>query len=324
MAAGGVTPSQAAVVAFGSGANSFTMEFVKIGNPGNAADNTGTPAPAGSVGYSYSIGKYEVSEDMISKYNADFGTANSLVITKDNRGADKAVTGVSWNEAARFVNWLNTSTGGFAAYKFTSGGVNSNITAWTTADVLDYDSANPFRSIRATYVLPSYNEWYKAAYYNPADSTYYDYANGSNTSPLAVASGTAANTAVYGQNEGQGPADVKKAGGLSPYGVMGLGGNVFEWEESTFNVSTGNYNTNGGSSRGIRGGDWSNGANFLSSTSRITNTVYGPRLESEIVGFRVASLAVPSGGEVPEPGTLAIFGVGTLGLMYFVRRKNAR
>ena len=44
-------PSIAAVVSFGSGANQFQMEFVTIGDPGNAADFTGSPNPAGSVGY---------------------------------------------------------------------------------------------------------------------------------------------------------------------------------------------------------------------------------------------------------------------------------
>jgi hypothetical protein len=80
------------------------MDFVTIGNPGNAADTTGSPNPAGSVGYTYDIGKFEVSEDMITKYNANFGTANNLVITKDNRGTNKPATSISWNEAARFVN----------------------------------------------------------------------------------------------------------------------------------------------------------------------------------------------------------------------------
>ncbi len=49
---------------FGSGA--FTMDFVTIGNAGNAADDT----TYGSVGYSYRIGVNEVSERMIDAYNA--------------------------------------------------------------------------------------------------------------------------------------------------------------------------------------------------------------------------------------------------------------
>jgi len=153
--AGMAATSQAAVVSFCSGANQFSMEFVTIGNPNNAADTTGAPNPAGAVGYTYGIGKFEVSEDMIDKYNANFGTANSLAITKDTRGTAKPATSVSWNEAARFVNWLNTSTGGHAAYKFTTSGVNDDIALWTAADTLDYDATNPYRSKRATYVLPS-------------------------------------------------------------------------------------------------------------------------------------------------------------------------
>ena len=105
---------RAAADTFGSGANTFDIEFVTIGNPGNAADTTGSPNPAGSVPYTYRMGKFEISEQMIDKANALGG----LGITKDTRGADKPATSVSWNEAARFVNWLNTSTGSTPAYKF--------------------------------------------------------------------------------------------------------------------------------------------------------------------------------------------------------------
>jgi formylglycine-generating enzyme required for sulfatase activity len=236
---------------------------------------------------------------MITKYNANFGTANSLAIIQDERGANKPATSVSWNEAARFVNWLNTSTGNPAAYKFTTGGVNDNIALWTSGEA-GFDTSNPYRNSLAKYFLPNSNEWYKAAYYNPNDSTYYDFANGSNTAPTSVASGSAAGTAVY---DGQsGPADVNQAGGLSPYGVMGLGGNVFEWEESSFNLA----NSSGSSSRGIRGGDWSFDSSFLSSSDRYG---YVPFLEYSIFGFRVASLSSSPAAAVPEPGTLLL---GTL------------
>ena len=161
----------AGLITFGSGGNQFTMNFVDIGNAGNADDTTGAPNPAGAVAYAYGLGKYEVSEDMITKYNSNYGTANSLAITKDTRGVDKPATNVSWNEAARFTNWLNTSTGGFAAYNFAGAtGVNDPI--------------------------------------------------------------------------------VTQAGGLSPYGIMGLGGNVYEWEETAFNLR----NSSGSSDRGARGG----------------------------------------------------------------------
>ncbi len=299
--------AQAAVVSFGSNANTFQMEFVTIGNPGNAADTTGNPNPAGAVGYTYGIGKFEVSEDMITKFNA----SQSLQITTTSRGANKPAANVSWNEAARFVNWLNTSTGGFAAYNFTTGGVNDNIALWTAADTLDYDPLNPYRSKRATYVLPSFNEWYKAAYFNPNDSTYYNFANGSDIRPTAVISGTASNTAVYtqpGEASPTGPADVDQAGGLSPFGVMGLGGNILEWEESSADQA----NSSGSFWRGIRGGFWGNDSTVLSSS---LTSPGAPTIENHTIGFRVASLSSSAPPAVPEPSMMVIstlFGIGGL------------
>lgn len=57
------------------------MTFDAIGNAGNSDVITGSPNPAGAVSYAYNMGKYEVSEDMIAKYNIEFGTPNSLTIT---------------------------------------------------------------------------------------------------------------------------------------------------------------------------------------------------------------------------------------------------
>ena len=303
--------AQAAVVSFGSGANTFQMEFVTIGNPGNAADTTGDPNPAGAVGYEYGISKFEVSRDMITKFNASQSVQITLqdMTSYGGNGANKPATGVSWNEAARFVNWLNTSNGGFAAYKFTTDGFNDNIALWTAADTLDYDASNPYRSIRATYFLPSYNEWYKAAYYNPNDSTYYNHANGSDTAPTAVASGTTANTAVYLTTNAQGPADVNQAGGLSPYGVMGLGGNVYEWEESSSDL----LNSSVTSMRGMRGGSFGSGV-FASDLSSSSRTFDSATWEDFNLGFRVASLP-SSAPPVPEPSMMVIgtlFGLGGL------------
>jgi len=309
-------PSFAAVVSFGSGANQFNMEFVTIGNPNNVADTTGSPNPAGAVAYEYGIGKFEVSEEMIDRYNANFGTANGLEITHYNRGTAKAATGVSWNEAARFVNWLNTSTGNLAAYKFTTSGVNDDIALWQSGDA-GYNASNPYRNSLAKYVLPSYNEWYKAAYYDRTNSIYYDYATGSNTAPTSVASGTAAGTAVYNQEFDQGPADVNLAGGLSPYGVMGLGGNVSEWEESSHNLA----NSSGSSSRGVRGGIWDDiDSNELSSSVRRSGDRTG---ENYGLGFRVAMVTPSSPPAVPEPSMMVIgtlFGLG--GLMAKRRMKK--
>src|SRR5690349_21624657 len=139
---------------FGSGANSFQIDFVTIGSPGNPPD--ANPNPAGAVPYAYRIGKYEISEQMIDKANALGG----LGITKDARGPDYPATSVTWFEAARFVNWLNTSTGSVPAYKFDAGG---NFQLWQPLDP-GYDATNLYRNKLATYFLPSVDEWHKAAY----------------------------------------------------------------------------------------------------------------------------------------------------------------
>ena len=259
---------------------------------------------------------------MINKYNANFGNTNSLAITMldmtsfGGNGANRPATGISWNEAARFVNLLKTSTGNVAAYKFTSGGVNDNIALWQSGEA-GYNASNPYRNSLAKYLLPSYKEWYKAAYYNPNDSTYYDFPNGSNTAPTAVASGTTAGTAVYGQASGQGPADVTLAGGLSPYGVMGLGGNVHEWEESSVDLT----NSSVSFFRGVRGGRWFNNSSDMSSSAR--DIMFNPSSDYDHIGFRVASLSSDAPPAVPEPSMMVIgtlFGIG--GLMAKRRMKK--
>ena len=65
--------AQTIIEYFGSGPNSFAIEFVEIGNPGNLADTTGSPNPVGSVGYKYNMGKYEINLEQILKANAAAG-----------------------------------------------------------------------------------------------------------------------------------------------------------------------------------------------------------------------------------------------------------
>ena len=103
----------------------------------------------------------------------------------------------------------------------------------------------------------------------------------------AVASGTAAGTAVWSQSY-PGPADITLAGGLSPYGVMGQGGNVWEWEETEFDLVNDQWFV---CPRGAR--------RRLGSYSSYVLSVVGPRLggpsdEDINVGFRVASIPEPS------------------------------
>ena len=126
----------------------------------------------------------------------------------------------------------------------------------------------------------------------------------------ALASGMTAGTAVY---DGQaGPADITQAGGLSPFGVMGLGGNVWEWEETTGDL----VNSNALSARGFRGGSWTIDAVYLSSSHRFAGF---PTAVSSRLGFRVASLSSPA--VVPEPSSFALLLIGMAGLGWYGRRR---
>jgi sulfatase modifying factor 1 len=178
---------------FGTGTNTFNIEFVTIGNPGNPADTTGKPNPTGSVAYEYRMGKYEISRDMVTKA----GTVGNLQITLfdmtayGGNGVNRPATGISLNEAARFVNWLNTSMNSPPAYNFAiqpgqAGYIaNDNIQLWSPSDT-GYNPNNLYRNSLAKYFLPSVDEWYKAAYYDPTNGVYYDYPTGSDTEPTPV------------------------------------------------------------------------------------------------------------------------------------------
>jgi hypothetical protein len=282
---------------FGNGANTFTIPFIPIGDLNNPADTTGSPNPVGAVSYSYRLGQFEVSEDMIAKANALGG----LGISVDSRGLDKPATSITWNEAARFVNWLNASNGSIPAYKFANQpgqvgySANDDILLWSPGDP-GYNANNLYRNSLAQYFLPSVDEWYKAVYYDPASNSYFNYGGASDTTPpTPVASGQLPHTAVYEQDLAAGPANINFAGGLDTYGTMGQMGNVAEWLETAFDVS----NNSAAESRGIRGGYWAQNASSFLSTSWINA---GPGAETNTVGFRIAS--------VPEPSMVLLFAIG--------------
>jgi formylglycine-generating enzyme required for sulfatase activity len=290
---------------FGSGANAFTMEYVTIGNAGNAADKTGSPNPVGAVNYTFNLGKYEVSRDQIIKANASASLGITLFDLSNfgGNGLLKPATGINWYEAAKFVNWLNTSTGGTEAYKFSGG----SFQLWSAGDS-GYNPNNKFRNSNAKYWIASQDEWYKGAYGSP-NGSWSDFSNRSDIAPNATASGITDNTAVYSQPMANGPADIYNAGGLSAFGTMGQGGNAQELNETAMD----GINSNITESRGVRGGAWYHGSNDLNSSyaygSLDASTEYGD------TGFRVAS-------SVPEPSALSLLAVGLGGLAMMRRRRS--
>ena len=184
---------------------------------------------------------------------------------------------------------------------------------WSSEQAWTAGGTNLYRNKDAYYFLPSENEWYKAAYYNAAGTNYFLYPTASSSVPTAVASGTDAGSAVY-NNVASVPAIVASAGGLSPYGTMGQGGNVWEWSESAFDGT----NSSSSESRAIRGGDWQDPELYLRSSSRNLSGI--PTSVSNIMGFRVAS--VPS-LSIPEPSTYALLLLGAGAIYFWKRRKGS-
>ena len=288
--------SSAQADTFGTSGNEFTIDFVNIGNAGNAADTT----TYGAVPYEYRASTYEITQDAINKATAS-GMTN---VTAGPWTGNQPAANLNWYEAAAFVNFLNTSSGKTAAYDLSWSGTAWSMTLWSSEQAWTAGGTNLYRNKDAFYFLPSENEWYKAAYYNAAGTNYFLYPTASSSVPTAVASGTDAGSAVY---NGEAPAIVDSAGGLSPYGTMGQGGNVWEWNESAFDGS----NSLASEGRTIRGGDWGNTENLLRSSFRLEWVATD---EYSINGFRVAS--------VPEPSTYALLLMTGAGVLWMTRKRR--
>jgi formylglycine-generating enzyme required for sulfatase activity len=283
---------------FGTSGNEFTIDFVNIGNAGNAADTTGY----GAVPYEYRMGTYEISQNAIDKATAS-GMAN---VTAGAWTGNQPAADINWYEAAAFVNWMNTSTGKTAAYDLAWNGSEWSMNLWSSGQAWTAGGENLYRNKDAFYFLPNDNEWVKAAYYSPAGSSYFLYPTASDSAPTAVASGTDAGTAVYDGRVA--PAIVDSAGGLSPYGTMGQGGNVSEWSESAFDGS----NNSSSEDRAFRFAAFSD---LVDRISRMGDRVaIGPPSAASDLGFRVAS--------VPEPSTYALLLMTGAGALWLARRRR--
>ncbi|MDZ4818612.1 MAG: PEP-CTERM sorting domain-containing protein [Planctomycetota bacterium] len=309
--------AQATTVTFGSGSDTFNIEFMPIGNPGNTADTSGNPNPAGQVNYLYEMGKLEISRQQVNRVNnlSGLGITMGDLATPVNYGGNgnqKPATSISWREAARFVNFLNTDQGFSPAYKFAlqPGDVGYTIAAnnelWAPSDP-GYNASNQFRNSNALFFLPSLDEWYKAAYFNPNTLAWRNYATGDGV-PSIVTSGVAGG-AVYNQlgGNGLGPAIVSESASLSLHGTLGQTGNVWEILETASDLT----NNDPAEQRIRRGGGWNVTDATTMSVSFFNSS--NPQQEQEFTGFRVAM--------VPEPSSIALLGLGAISLTVLARRR---
>jgi formylglycine-generating enzyme required for sulfatase activity len=311
---------------FASPASAVTIAWTAVGNPGNVADtvvmNDGTTG-YGSVPYSFNIGTYDVTNsqyveflnsndptgaDPLALYNSQMSTFGGI---KYNSGAangskysvisgdgNHPVNYVTWYDAIRFANWLNNGQ----VPGSTETGAYTLLGGTPTPSNGDSITRNP----GATVFLSSENEWYKAAYYNPATGSYFHYATSSNTAPTAVAPPGGSNSANYEFVASNTVSDVGAyTHTTSPYGAFDMNGDVYQWNETLMNVDH----------RGVRGGGFASvSANLISSYRNGGDPAFENSGGSG--GFRVAS--------IPEPSTFLLAGLGMIGLVGYARHRRKR
>jgi len=263
-----VAPASAVTITHGT--TSIDMDFVPVDNPGNAGDPT-----RGAVDYTYHIGKYEVTED---QWGVVVDAQGGYPLHAGNWTGDQPVAEIRWHDMAMFCNWLTSGNIMNGAYTI-DGGANYTVTA-IDRTVTTYGNT--------VYVIPTEDEWYKAAYYDPnkpGGAGYYDFPTGSDTQPDGLDSSGDTEFEVVcddGYNQGL-PNDVDNAGSLSPYGTMGQGGNVYELTETEHSAG---YCV-------MRGSSWGAGADRTGYNWRFSHSYTN---EQSHVGFRVASIFnVPEG-----------------------------
>ncbi|MBN2290975.1 MAG: SUMF1/EgtB/PvdO family nonheme iron enzyme [Pirellulales bacterium] len=325
------------------------IETVPVGNLGNADDTHGDGYGGVSYAYDMgkfevTAGQYRDFLNAVAKtdtyglYNPNMdGYTYGCQITQNGPSGSyyydfsgrpsgteedweyRPVNYVSWGDAARFANWLhngkpsgsqNDGTTEDGAYDLSSthsyynpdGSINdlSGLNAALMAVVRESD---------ATWVIPTEDEWYKAAYHKKADGItggYFDYPTTNDSLPSNDLDGGGNNaTYIVGTTDYTiGDPYYRTEYGAhtdseSPYGTFDQGGNVFEWNET---IILGE--------RGMRGGAFDSVGYKLKADY---STHYDPTVEFNNVGFRVAI--------VPEPGSITLLLCGLAGLACWRHRR---
>ncbi|MCC6428067.1 MAG: SUMF1/EgtB/PvdO family nonheme iron enzyme [Phycisphaerales bacterium] len=310
----------------------YGLDFVNIGDPGNApyvpTDTTWVDRPIGGVNYEYRIMRTEVTVaqwvEFANAY-APYYTGSRLHpeitgywVAPDSLdpdvplsfhavpGSERYTADTSWRMAARFCNWLHNGKSSEAS-AFESG-VYDTSTFGKDENNFYTDQSSP--SPGAKYWMPSWDEWVKAAYYDPRKGGenspgYWSFPVSSDIAPVSglPEENGQTNAGSYFWDEQYGFLDVGSYPTVqSPWGLLDASGSLSEWT-----------------------GSWA------SSEGNFTRKVSGSSLfdqywiDSERIDGRgdyfpwVTGVAIRLATTVPSPGISAI-GVG--GLLVLGRRRS--
>ena len=256
-------------------------EYVLVSDAGNTGDVVNQFK--GRVNYNFLIARTELSNRSYCKFlnavatiddpyglydeNMATGACGGIMRVKVDgeyfyhckEGWDsRPVVYVNYYDITRYANWMH-----YGCPTGESGlGTTEGTSTYGAYDTSDYEEVRsgakaPYenfgkRNIGARFWIPSDNEWYKAAYYNPdriGNRKYYDYPTQSSLAPPTESANYMNNNEFsVGAPFFLAPVDSFK-NAPSYYGTLQQGGNVWEWTEDW------QYNQIG--SRGLRGGSWS-------------------------------------------------------------------
>lgn len=316
--------------------NSQYVEFLNAVDPGgtnerglyhsemslnpNGGINFNAASPSGSK-YTVKVGGADNDADGIPNAfdlspNNPF-TFESLDPTMTFSYAHKPVAFVNWFDAVRMANWLHNGqgTGSTETGAYTLTG-NTSIAGG--------------RSANATVFIPTENEWYKAAYHQPATTggdsdDYWLYPTTTNDEPISRRPPGGTNSANFyrrdddttnGINNGYAVSSLAILNSLtnyltdvgiyaspSAYNTFDQGGNVDEWTETLifdfWRVS--------------RGGPWKESSDRLRADFQ---TARHPLSESSERGFRLASIPIPFSGDADADGDVDLSDLGALATYY--------
>jgi formylglycine-generating enzyme len=332
-----------------------SLEMVPVGDPGNVGELSGHGAGGygpdricGAVGYSYNIGKYEVTAgqyteflnakaktDPYGLYNTYMGDPSGPIGDLQEPGndgpcgcniqrsgspgnytysilsdyANRPVNYVSYWDACRFVNWLGNG----------QGNGDTETGAYTLNGYNGSDGRTIARNPGVQWVLPNEDEWYKASYYKGSGTNagYWKYPTSSDTAPgrdLADAAGNNANYYTYG---GVLPFPIDSGKYTTVVGEFQNSASPYGTFDQGGNVYE--WNETGASNgedywRGSRGSSFNDTTRDLSASFRDTSP---PMNDYDAVGFRVASIPTP------EPGSIALIVVGAISLLAYAWRNRS-